>query len=163
MKRIDLWSFVCCAAVVGVAHAALQPGGSLDDNQHSIVYFAETGEFAFDDGGWGGWTNLTLTSSSGVFVHHQVAPSLITERGDGMLNTDYFFPGIFGSFSHGLVAEPGHSLGFLRTDLSAIAGCGPTCFPTLPDLVYVVPEPEVSLWILLSLVFVCRRVRGSLA
>jgi hypothetical protein len=123
--------------------AAIDGGGSLYDNRHSFVYYAETGEFAFDRGlPTMTWEALILESASGIFDFHENADPIFTTHNENTLATDFGLS--IGSISIGLVAQAGLSEAFLLLDLTGFASCGPTCDPAPPDLVYVgyVPEPS---------------------
>jgi hypothetical protein len=123
--------------------AEIDGGGSLDDNRHSFVYFAETGEFAFDRGfPTMTWEALILESAIGSFIFHENANPIFTTHNANTLATDFGLS--IGSISIGPVSLPGLPEAFLLTDLTGFASCGPACDPQAPDLVYVpfiVPEP----------------------
>ena len=146
--------------------ATINGGGSLDDNQQSFVYYAETGEFAFDQGfALMAWDQLSLSSASGVFDFHENAHPVFTTRSDTVLSTP--IGQSIPSFSIGLVAQPGLSEAFLLTDLTGYAGCGLACDPAAPDFVYIpriVPEPAA--FVLAAATFLLlplqrRRVTGA--
>jgi hypothetical protein len=148
--------------------AEIQGGGSLGDNRHSFVYYAETGAFAFERGGFPlmTWESLDLRSSSGVFVFHENANPIFTVRSDTELSTDFGLS--IGSIDIGFVSQPDLTEAFLLSDLTGFASCGPACDPVSPDLVYVprvIPEPATILLVACAL-FVLpmrRRVCGAAA
>jgi hypothetical protein len=125
--------------------AEIDGGGSLGDLRHSFVYYAETGEFAFDHGATlTNWEYLDLQSTSGIFVLHENADPIFTVRSDSQLSTDFGLS--IPSMSIGLIAQPDLTEAFLLFDLTGFASCGPACDPVSPDLVYVprvVPEPAM--------------------
>ena len=108
--------------------------GSLSDSSPSIVYFADSGEFVFEGAG-GSWTDFTLTSESGLFRHHADASASVDVRNPREL-TRQFGPNRFTTFSLGVVTEPGLPESLLRSDLTAMVGCGLTCLAPATDLVF---------------------------
>jgi hypothetical protein len=125
--------------------AAIDGGGSLADTHHSFVYYAATGEFAFDRGHPSmTWEQLDLASTSGIFVFHENANPIFSVHSETNLATDFGLT--IPSISIGFVSQPDLSEAFLLSDLTGFASCGPTCDPVSPDLVYVprvVPEPAM--------------------
>jgi hypothetical protein len=144
--------------------AAIDGGGSLDDNHHSFVYYAETGEFAFDRGFPSmTWEQLDLASTSGIFVFHENANPIFTVHNETNLSTSFGLS--ITSISIGLVSQPDLTEAFLLSDLTGFASCGPTCDPAAPDLVYiprVVPEPAMIVLVASALLMLPTR-RGSRA
>lgn len=130
------------------ASAEIDGGGALDDNRQSFVYYAETGEFAFDQGFPAAtWKQLDLSSSSGTFVFHANANPIFTTRSATHLATDFGLS--IPSISIGLISQPDLTEAFLLSDLTGFASCGLACDPVSPDLVYIprVPEPSASIMI----------------
>jgi hypothetical protein len=125
--------------------AAIDGGGSLDDSFQSFVYYAETGEFAFDRGFPSmSWEQLDLASTSGIFVFHENANPIFTVHNEFNLSTDFGLS--IPSISIGFVSQPDLTEAFLLSDLTGFASCGPACDPAAPDLVYIrriVPEPAM--------------------
>ena len=124
--------------------AAIDGGGSLDDNLQSFVYYAETGELAFDRGFPSmTWEQLNLASTSGIFVFHENANPIFTVHNETNLSTSFGLS--IPSISIGLVSQPDLTEAFLLSDLTGFASCGPACDPAAPDLVYIprVPEPTM--------------------
>jgi hypothetical protein len=125
--------------------AEIDGGGSLDDNRHSFIYYAETGDFAFDRGLPSmTWEQLDLASTSGIFVFHENANPIFTVHTETNLSTNFGLT--IPSISIGLVSQPDLTEVFLLSDLTGFASCGPACDPVAPDLVYIpriVPEPAM--------------------
>lgn len=92
-------------AALQQASAAIDGGGALDDNFQSFVYYAETGEFAFDRGFPNAtWDQLDLSSSSGIFVFHEIANPIFTTHSETHLATNFNLS--IPSVSIGLVSQP---------------------------------------------------------
>lgn len=119
----------------------LAPGGAAGDSQTSVFYDAFTGEIAVDAPGFGDLTAIHLASASGIFTGDPAANlgGLFDNDVDGSI-LKATHGGSFGSLSFGNVAQPGLSIHFVLSDLSAngaLAGGG-NLGPV--DLIYV-PEP----------------------
>jgi outer membrane protein assembly factor BamB len=125
-------------------YAGVNPGGRENDHQTSLVYFAQTGEFAVDAPAGVQLTSINIQSAAGIFTGaaaQNLGGSFDNDADDNIFKAT--FGSSFGSLSFGTVAPAGLDEQFVLGDLSVVGslpgggGLGDV------DLIFIpVPEPS---------------------
>ena len=133
-------------------YAAIGRGGTKGDDQTSLIYDANTGEFSIDAPLGQELTSINLISNAGMFIGNK--PAVLDGAFDNFAADNVFkatFGGSFGSISFGNVLPAGIAENDLADDLSvagSLAGGGDL---GEVDFVYV-PEPATGVLFLCSFV-----------
>jgi hypothetical protein len=142
------------------SYGAILPGGTRDDGQTSIVYYAQTGEVAVDAPAGTELTSVNIESTAGIFTGdpaENLGGSFDNQDPHNLFKAT--FGSSFGSLSFGNVAQAGLTQEFLLTDLAVVGSLTGGGALGDVDLIYI-PEPASGLLLLLgtaALVLATRR------
>ena len=143
-NQFDIIAAQQAAAYLQGPYSAIQTGGSVENDQTSLVYNAGTGELAVNVPSRLELTSLNVTSASGKFIGTE--PAVLDGAFDNFAADNVFkttFGGSFGSISFGNILPVDISEAELASDLSAVgslAGGG-----DLGDVALVyIPEPATA-------------------
>ena len=131
-------------------YGTIQPEGTENDAQTSIIYNTTTGELAVDAPAGSELTSVNIDSASGIFTG-QAAQDLGGSFDNDADNNIFkaTFGSSFGSLSFGNVAQPGLSEEFVAGDLTVVGSLAGGGDLGNVDLIYV-PEPSTATLVLLG-------------
>ena len=162
-NQLDIVAALGAAQYLAGPYAAIQPNGTTDDEQTSVIYNAFTAEMGVDAPAGKALTSINIDSVSGIFTGdpaQNLGGSFDNDTDNNIFKAT--FGTSFGSLSFGPVARSGLSEEFLVSDLTVVGSLEGGGDLAEVDLVYT-PEPSAMTLLGLGLVgsLVSRRRRWS--